>query len=277
MKREIKRSFKAQTPGGLWLVVYNAGFQKCGSLHSWGPGVRDHYLLHHIVSGKGIFRRDGETFLLAAGESFLISPGEQVFYAADRDDPWEYYWAGFAGEGAAQLLAHSEFSGGCPVLRHPVPGLRQGLLEVYKARGGDFASSVRMSGCLQAALGLLIDGGDAAPDEDYAQRGARYLEYNYAQPVTIEETARQAGVSRSQLYRGFLSRFGCSPKEYLGQIRLAAAARLLRRGDLPVGRWRVPADLTIRFIFPGFSAGKWALARGHTGKILKTAIDFQLI
>ena len=186
MKREIKRSFKAQTPGGLWLVVYNAGFQKCGSLHSWGPGVRDHYLLHHIVSGKGIFRRDGETFLLAAGESFLISPGEQVFYAADRDDPWEYYWAGFAGEGAAQLLAHSEFSGGCPVLRHPVPGLRQGLLEVYKARGGDFASSVRMSGCLQAALGLLIDGGDAAPDEDYAQRGARYLEYNYAQPVTIE-------------------------------------------------------------------------------------------
>ena len=121
------------------------------------------------------------------------------------------------------------------MLRHPVPGLRQGLLEVYKARGGDFASSVRMSGCLQAALGLLIDGGDAAPDEDYAQRGARYLEYNYAQPVTIEEAARQAGVSRSQLYRGFLSRFGCSPKEYLGQIRLAAAARLLRRGDLPVG------------------------------------------
>lgn len=56
-----------------------------------------------------------------------------------------------------------------------------------------------------------------------------------AQPVTIEETARQAGVSRQPALPGFLSRFGCSPKEYLGQIRLAAAARLLRRGDLPVG------------------------------------------
>lgn len=112
-------------------------------------------------SQKRIFQPGGETFLLAAGESFLISPGEQVFYAADRDDPWEYYWAGFAGEGAAQLLAHSEFSGGCPVLRHPVPGLRQGLLEVYKARGGDFASLGADERMPQAALGLLIDGGDA--------------------------------------------------------------------------------------------------------------------
>ena len=52
------------------------------------------------------------------------------------------------------------------MLRRPVPGLRQGLLEVYKARGTDFASAVRMSGCLQAALGLLLGGGETAGGED---------------------------------------------------------------------------------------------------------------
>ncbi len=235
MARESKHSFKTRAPEGLWLVVYNVGFQKCGALHRWGPGVRDHYLLHHIVSGKGVLRRAEQEYSLSAGESFLIFPGEPVCYIADREDPWEYYWAGFSGEGAQILIDHSGLTREEPVLRRPVPGLRQGLLEVYKARGTDFASAVRMSGCLQAALGLLLGGGETAGGEDYAQRGARYLEYNYARPVTVGEAAQQAGVSRSQFYRGFIEAYGCSPKEYLTRIRLQAAFDLLQRGDLPVG------------------------------------------
>lgn len=234
MPQENKHSFKVSAPVGLPLVVYNVGFQKCGALHRWGPGVRDHYLLHHIVSGRGSYQRGKEIFSLSAGQSFLIVPGEEVTYTADQDDPWEYYWAGFSGEGARLLLSRTTFSPDCPVLRTPVIGLRQALLDVYKARGSDFSSAVRMAGYLQAALGLLI-GGEAEQSEDYPLRGARHIEYNYAHPLTIEEVARQAGVSRSQLYRGFMDQFGCSPKEYLNRIRLSQAKLLLLRGDLSVG------------------------------------------
>ena len=35
------------------LSVYNVGYQKCDPEYQWGPGVRDHYCIHHIFSGSG--------------------------------------------------------------------------------------------------------------------------------------------------------------------------------------------------------------------------------
>ena len=33
----------------------DAGRQDCHDLHSWGPGVRQCYIIHYIISGKGTF------------------------------------------------------------------------------------------------------------------------------------------------------------------------------------------------------------------------------
>ena len=37
------------------LNIYQCGSEICNSEHSYGPAVRDHFLFHYIVSGKGIF------------------------------------------------------------------------------------------------------------------------------------------------------------------------------------------------------------------------------
>ena len=37
------------------LSVYNVGYQKCDPEYQWGPGVRDHYCIHHIFSGSGSY------------------------------------------------------------------------------------------------------------------------------------------------------------------------------------------------------------------------------
>ena len=36
------------------LTVYQYGYEKCDPLHSYGPFVRNHYLFHYIISGKGM-------------------------------------------------------------------------------------------------------------------------------------------------------------------------------------------------------------------------------
>ena len=51
----------------------------------------------------------------------------------------------------------------------------------------------------------------------------------------MEEAARQAGVSRSCLYRAFQAEFGCSPSIYLTRYRIQRACQLLRHSQLPVG------------------------------------------
>jgi len=134
--REFKHSFKTEPRSELPLVVYNVGFQKCVPGHGWGPGVRDHYLLHYIVSGRGSYEAGGRSFALEAGQAFLVHPDVPVCYRADEEEPWEYYWVGFSGPAAPLLLAQTPFGRHYPVLR-PATGerLRRGLLEIYKARG----------------------------------------------------------------------------------------------------------------------------------------------
>ena len=253
MTQDFKYSFKAPERTELSLVVFNAGFQKCAPGYGWGPGVRDHYLLHYIVSGRGTYDAGGRTFAPGAGEAFLAFPDTPIFYRADREEPWEYYWVGFAGPSAGLLLAQTPFSRKRPVLR-PAAGeqLRQALLDIYKARGGDYPSAVRMAGYLQAALGLLMEGGGRRGEdalEDYARQGAAFIQQNYSRSVTVDQIARQAGVSRSYLYRAFQTAFGCSPSEYLTRYRIQRAAQLLRHSSLPVGAVATSAGFEDPFYF----------------------------
>ena len=253
MEQDFKYSFKVPERAELSLTVYNVGFQKCAPEYGWGPGVRDHYLLHYIVSGHGSYEAEGRTFVLGPGDAFLARPDIPIYYRADRELPWEYYWVGFSGPSAPLLLAQTPFSRKCPVLR-PAAGeqLRQALLDIYKARGGDYPSAVRMAGYLQAALGLLMESGQHRGEdalEDYARQGAVFIQQNYSRSVTVEQIARQTGVSRSYLYRAFQTAFGCSPSEYLTRYRIQRAAQLLRHSALPVGTVATSAGFEDPFYF----------------------------
>ena len=67
MAEDFKHSFKTDRRGELSLLVYNVGFQKCPPGYGWGPGVRDHYLLHYVLSGQGTYETEGRTFVLQYG------------------------------------------------------------------------------------------------------------------------------------------------------------------------------------------------------------------
>ena len=82
----------------------DAGRQDCHDLHSWGPGVRQCYIIHYIISGKGTFTCGKKTYTLTAGQSFLICPEQVVQYAPDENEPWEYVWVDFVGEQCRQIL-----------------------------------------------------------------------------------------------------------------------------------------------------------------------------
>ena len=55
-----KLSLKIPQHDSLGLAVYNCGCEHCQPGYSWGPAIRDHYLFHYILNGKGVFC-DGKT------------------------------------------------------------------------------------------------------------------------------------------------------------------------------------------------------------------------
>ena len=84
---------------------------------------------------------------------------------------------------------------------------------------------------------------------DYARQGAAFIQQNYSRAISVEDAARQAGVSRSYLYRAFQAEFGCSPSAYLTRYRIQRACQLLRHSQLPVGAVAVSVGFEDPFYF----------------------------
>lgn len=224
------------------LSVYNVGYQKCEPEYQWGPGIRDHYCIHHILSGSGVYTTGKVSVRLGAGDTFILFPGVELQYQADKDEPWEYCWAGFMGTDAVSIIRNTGFSKETPyILKGKIPGkeIRNGLEEIYQNKGNTYESSVAMTGSLYSLLAVFMhyaDKKDAEKDSHvmYVEKAMNYIETNYSYPITVEDIAHYVGISRSHLFRSFQNYMSKSPKDYLSGYRIRQACRLLRETDLSV-------------------------------------------
>lgn len=97
------------------LYYVTKGREECAPNHYFGPTIREYFLIHIIVKGKGIFESEKEKFHLKSGQFFVIFSDEQTFYQADSDEPWEYIWFGFEGNKAKELLNYMGLNPETPV------------------------------------------------------------------------------------------------------------------------------------------------------------------
>ncbi len=235
----FKYSFKDTLKENTGLAVYNTGYEKCTGGYQWGPGVRDHYLVHYVSSGQGTYTCRGEEYTLKKGDMFLIFPSEVVQYRAGAYNPWEYYWVGFNGTDAHRMIAMAGFQPDNPVIRaDETDAIREALLRIYLSRGNTPAADVEMAAYLQLFLASLIRRRGELPttpgSRGYLAQALRYIQHNYAGAIGVSDIAAFVGVSRSQLYRAFEAEFGQSPHEYLQKYRISEACTLLRNGGLTV-------------------------------------------
>lgn len=214
--------------------------------HRIGPKVYDFWLLHHVLSGTGVYRVEGTEYRLRAGHAFLIAPGRLIEYAADERDPWRYRWVAFAGSQSEALAASAGFTAARPVTdagRSLRPAALIGRIQRAFREGGKLAH-LEAAGCLSL---LMVEYGKALVREDapvpgpgaggneLVQRIVHYLSTQYAEPVSIELMATTLGFSRAYLSRVFKRHTGMTPVEFLLRLRIDHARRLLReRRELTV-------------------------------------------
>ena len=240
MNQNYKNSYKVTEKELVSLSVYNVGFQKCDPLYQWGPGIRDHYLIHYIISGKGYYKLHGQLFTLRAGDAFLVYPNTEVLYYADEGDPWEYAWVGFTGSDASMILKATDFSSEAPVIYQTSLGdaIHRQILHIYDARGNEFEHAVEMTGRLYTMLALFMHASTKQEIQNtansYVQKGVEYISSNYSYNITIEDIADYVGLSRSHLFRSFEAVLGQSPKEFLTDFRMKQACYLLEHTDLSI-------------------------------------------
>lgn len=237
--KNLRFSFKNTLKENAGLSVYNTGYERCDSGYGWGPALRDHYLIHFISAGRGVFTHANHSYELSEGNLFLITPGELVHYRADETNPWEYCWVGFNGTDAKRLVAMAGFSIDEPILRSSNPEETKRLLKaIAEVSGNSAADDAQMVGHLYQFLAHLIRLNGRKditnPHQEYVENALRFIQYNYANDIGISDIARYVGISRSQLYRAFQEDFGISPHTYLQRYRINQACSLLRNPNYSI-------------------------------------------
>ena len=75
-----KQSFKQNYTNNIELSIFNCGLERCAPGQTWGPGIRDHYLIHLVLSGKGVFEVGGRTWEVSPGDLFFARPSQLIRY-----------------------------------------------------------------------------------------------------------------------------------------------------------------------------------------------------
>lgn len=223
------------------LNIYQYGHEVCARKHSYGPAVRQHYLLHYVIAGSGTLFTENQRWPVAKGEAFLIHPHEITTYTADKQTPWEYMWIELDGLIAARSLEKCGLCRDMPVWRPKDPLLpaKESVL-LQQLIEEDPHYSLRITGLTCLLLDALI--ANAAGSRSDAQSGGNrhldaavgYLERHYHRGVTMSEVAAFCNIDRSYLSRLFQQQFGYGPKQYLLQLRMNVATSLLEDRSLPI-------------------------------------------
>lgn len=251
-----KQSYKQSYTDNVELSIFNCGHEYCQPGHTWGPGIRDHYLIHLVVAGKGVYQVNGSSFSLEEGDLFLAKPNQLITYAADEADPWEYYWVGFNGACANKLVQQAPFTENRPVHRCKDPQkVREALYNIYLARGTEPQSEALMTGYLyifmaylmEEARGMMPNVGSSS--SQYVLSAIKYIQFNYSHDISVDDIAKAVGVSRSHLYRVFMANVGQSPIDYLTDYRISEACYLLKNSHLSIAEIAVSVGFFDQFYF----------------------------
>ena len=242
---------EARTP---LLLIQSTGSQKCGKGEGWGPGERDHFLLHYVVSGEGEYHCGNDIWHLHGGDAFMIYPHTRVEYRASRLEPWEYLWVGFNGFDAPGCVEEIGFTQQQPVLRgRGSAGIRTRMEALYRSYGLSYADRLTMAAKLYELAAFLIRTADTRREQqeqrDSAWLAAEYIMLHYREPISIGEVAAYVSVSQSSLYRHFVERYHKSPKRFLLEYRIERACELLHEADSTIQEVAAAAGFEDAFYF----------------------------
>lgn len=197
------------------------GWEQCTAGHSFGPAIRNFYLLHYVLSGCGDFAVRGVDTKIQKGQIFIIHPQELTFYKADENDPWQYIWIGFESNiKMPEVLQKSVIS---------APELHGTFLRLKTIPNFPEGSERLLCGIIWEILGTLqqMEVRQVQTCVDYAMQALTFLDTHFMTKISISDLAKQMHVDRSYLCRLFRKYVGMSPRQYLTELRLHKALLMM--------------------------------------------------
>ncbi|MDF2541311.1 MAG: AraC family transcriptional regulator [Herbinix sp.] len=240
------------------IKLYYCGTGDCECNYSWGPGIKDHYKLHFVHSGHGIFKAGDKTYHVSKGEGFLICPNVVVSYKADPGTSWNYSWVAFHGVNAEAYLKRANLSEANPVFQCSKElHLNHCFQQIFDSTRYEKSMDVKSLSAFYELIATLIeetsiihtDHNLVKRQDAYVKQAIEFIDTNYSRKITIEDIAGYVGINRKYLSKLFSDILSVSPQNYLINFRLQKACELLNNSGLSISEVSNSVGYSDPFLF----------------------------
>ena len=189
--------------------------------------------VHYVISGKGYF--NGK--LLQAGDGFFCFKNDFVQYAPDPQDPWKYVWLRMHGEQDALHELIFDPTTGC--FRFCADDLFFQTVDLITSHSEEMLSNPRFSdACLKMLFSRHVTSDKKESilktPQTHAESAKNYILSHFHHHITPEKIASELNISRAYLRNIFFKEFHLSPRDFIIQVRIERAKKLLLFENVPI-------------------------------------------
>ncbi|MBC5743071.1 AraC family transcriptional regulator [Lachnospiraceae bacterium MD308] len=202
------------------LCLISCGYEIGTKNQSFGPSVRDYYMIHFVTEGEGHYYLNHKHYRIRKGQCFLTVPGVSTLYHAEPENPWVYMWVCVSGSLAPRLLEQCRMNAGMPVLE--LPDMKKITNIIEEMMRHDELSPVdecTIQGSLYLLFAALLEQQRAAysqmeqSDNRYVTKAVDFIGEHISGELLVEDVAEYLNVSRGHLYELFRRELGVSPQQ----------------------------------------------------------------
>ena len=210
---------------------------------TWHKGrVLNDYSLVFITNGGCIFENNYGRYVVESGSVLLLYPDEWHRYKPDVNTGWEEYWISFKGN-YPEFLMNKNFP--CkekPIIQTGCNAQLQTLLHelIKKTDIGIIGFQQIISGITLQILGILDHSyqnpqfKDNNKDTELIRKATFFLNERISEKVDLELLARELPMGYSRFRKLFKNIIGLSPNQYILNLRLEEAKKLLKTSNLSI-------------------------------------------
>lgn len=207
--------------------------------HGLKRGAAEFCLFQYTLEGRGQLAWEGTRHTVLPGQAMLLWFPHDNRYWLGRGDRWRHFYLCLAGgEVMRAWRALVRRHGPVVPLPRASPALDVAARACLRTLRGEvrdaWTSSTEAYAVAMALCAALLGEPDRATMPAGIDAARRLGERRYADGIDVADLAHEAGMSRHHFARSFARHLGSTPSEWLTDLRMREATRLLRAGDQSV-------------------------------------------
>lgn len=198
------------------------------------------FIFQYTLSGFGMINLNGQSHPLKENHAFLVAiPGQHRYFLPASSKSWEFIYISLYGTEVERVWNYmiQELT---PIIKIPSEKLLIRLLfnlyqETVEGSIKDpFYASAKAYEFLMECYRFAKDISPTKEVPRSISKAIMYIENNYRYPISLEDIAINADVSRYYLVKQFHKNMNTTPGQYVNKIRIKKAVELLRKTNLPL-------------------------------------------